>query len=117
MPSLTAAPRQARPLQRNTLVVAHGEKIRTVGNSFLPEIESSLSRGSYVDPHAGRTRFGDYASRWLASRSTEATTAARDASVMRNHVLARWGTTPIGKIDHLKVQAWVSQLAERLSPA
>jgi integrase len=36
---------------------------------------------------------------------------------MRNHVLARWARIPIGKIDHLAVQAWVSELAERLSPA
>jgi len=42
---------------------------------------------------------------------------ARDASVMRNHVLPRWGSTPLGKIDHLAVQAWVSDLGSRLSPA
>jgi hypothetical protein len=86
-------------------------------NAFLAEVEARLSRGTYVDPHAGRRRFGDYAERWLAARHNEATTMARDGSIMRNHVIDRWGSTPIGKIDHLAVQAWVTELGTRLAPA
>jgi integrase len=85
--------------------------------AYLAEIESSLNRGSYVDPHAGRVRFGDYAARWLAARNDEITTAARDASIMRNHVVPRWGGTPLSKIDHLAVQQWVTELGGHLSPA
>lgn len=68
-------------------------------------------------PDAGRLRFGDYAARWLAGRNDERTTAARDASVMRNHVVPRWGTVPLAKIDHSAVQEWVTDLGRRLSPA
>jgi integrase len=85
--------------------------------AYLSEIETSLNRGSYVDPHAGRLRFGDYARRWLAARNDEITTAARDASIMRNHVVPRWGNTPLAKIDHLAVQEWVTELAAQLSSA
>lgn len=85
--------------------------------AYLAEIEIALNRGAYVDPHAGRVRFGDYAARWLAARNDEITTAARDASIMRNHVVPRWGTTPLTKIDHLAVQHWVTELGSRLSPA
>jgi integrase len=84
--------------------------------SYLAEVESAVSRGLYVDPHAGRIRFGTYAARWLTARNDEITTAARDESIMRNHVLARWGTTPLAKIDHLAVQQWVTELGDRLSP-
>jgi integrase len=86
-------------------------------SAFVAEVEASLSRGAYVDPHAGRIRFGDYAERWLAARHNEATTMARDGSIMRNHVIDRWGSTPLGKIDHLAVQAWVTELGTRLAPA
>jgi integrase len=85
--------------------------------AYLAEVETAVSRGLYVDPHAGRIRFGAYAARWLNARNDEITTAARDASIMRNHVVARWGTTPLAKIDHLAVQQWVTELGTRLSPA
>jgi integrase len=85
--------------------------------AYLAEVETASTRGLYVDPHAGRIRFGAYAARWLTARNDEITTAARDASIMRNHVIARWGTTPLAKIDHLAVQQWVTELGARLSPA
>jgi hypothetical protein len=83
---------------------------------FLANIESSLNRGGYVDPHAGRQLFGPYAERWLRSRKVELTTTARDASIMVNHVLPRWGLVPIGRIDHLGIQSWVTELATGLAP-
>jgi integrase len=85
--------------------------------AYLAEVETAISRGLYVDPHAGRIRFGAYAARWLTARNDEITTAARDASIMRNHVVARWSTTPLTKIDHLAVQQWVTELGTRLSSA
>jgi integrase len=84
---------------------------------FLAQVESALHRGVYVDPHAGRQSFGPYAARWLAARTTEKTTTARDASIMRANVLPRWADVPIGRIDHLAVQRWVTELSERLAPA
>ncbi|MGW7477124.1 tyrosine-type recombinase/integrase [Nonomuraea muscovyensis] len=85
--------------------------------AFLAEINASLNRGTYVDPHASKTKFGLYADTWLKSRNHELATAARDASIMRNHVLARWHDLPLGKIDHSAVQAWITDLGKRLSPA
>ncbi|MDT7723445.1 MAG: hypothetical protein QOI21_21 [Actinomycetota bacterium] len=84
-------------------------------SNFLADVESSTARGSYVSPAAGKTRFADHAAPWLAARSTELTTAARDKSVMRNHVVAKWGEWQLAKIDHMAVQAWVSDLAAHKS--
>jgi len=33
-----------------------------------------MTRGLYVDPHAGRVLFTDHAAGWMASRNVEATT-------------------------------------------
>jgi integrase len=85
--------------------------------AFLADTEANLTRGTYVDPHAGRVRFGEYAKRWLEARQSQRNTSARDASIFRNHVLPRWGSVPIGKVDHLTVQKWVTELSVRLSPA
>lgn len=102
--------------------VAGRQKARTFPTrreaaAFLAEVGAALNRGTYVDPHAGRQRFGQYARRWFAARNTEKTTAARDASMMRTHVLPQWEDVPLGRIDHLAVQAWVTELAKRRSPA
>jgi hypothetical protein len=61
---------------------------------FLAQISAASSVGTYVSPHAGRMRFGDHARQWMASWNNEATTHARDASIMRTHVLAQWDTWP-----------------------
>ncbi|QJY47783.1 tyrosine-type recombinase/integrase [Pseudonocardia broussonetiae] len=84
---------------------------------FLAELETSLTRGLYVDPHAGRMLLAPYATRWLSSRNDEITTRARDASVMRTHVLPAWGTWALGRIDHTSVQEWISDLGQRRSAA
>ena len=86
-------------------------------NAYLAEMEVAKSRGTYVSPRAGKTKVGEYAQRWMQARSSQSTTSARDQSLMRTHVLPAWGSVPIGKIDHLAVQAWVKELSKRLAPA
>ncbi|MEH1013702.1 site-specific integrase [Micromonospora sp. CPCC 206060] len=85
--------------------------------AYLAETETTVTRGTYVNPHAGRIRFEVYARKWGAGRNDEAMTTARDASVMRARVLPTWGTVPIGRIDHSAVQAWASELGKQLAPA
>ena len=86
-------------------------------NAFLAEIEGSLNRGIYVNPHAGRTRFGDFASQWLTTRAVEARTTERTVSMLRTHVLPKWGDWPLGKVDFMSVQEWVTGLGRDLAPA
>src|SRR5690606_36907180 len=38
-------------------------------------------------------------------------------SIMRTHVLPQWGAHQLAKIDHLAVQAWVTELGRRRSRA
>jgi integrase len=83
----------------------------------VAEMESAKNRGTYVSPQAGKTKFSRYAELWASSRNDEATTAARDASILRVHVVPAWGGMPLGKIDHSAVQAWVTKLSDGLSPA
>ncbi|MGH3828390.1 MAG: tyrosine-type recombinase/integrase [Pseudonocardiaceae bacterium] len=84
---------------------------------FLTDIQSQVIKGNYVDPTAGRTLFGDHAQRWMATWNTEPTTIARDHSILRNHVLPRWEAIPLAKIDHIGLQAWITELGTRRSPA
>jgi integrase len=80
---------------------------------FLAEIDASRNKGLYVDPRAGRVRFADFLQQWVAGRNHELTSTARDQSIMRTHVVPRWGDVPLVKIDHSSVQAWVAELSSR----
>ena len=79
-------------------------------SAFLAQMTTSTVAGTYVSPHAGRMLFGEHARQWMASWNTEATTTARDASIMRVHVLKQWESWPLAKIDHLAIQTWITGL-------
>ena len=65
--------------------------------AFLAQVEADASRGSYVDPHAGRrVLLRDFAEDWVAGRTVEATTDERTRSILRTHVLPQWGAWPLG---------------------
>lgn len=92
-------------------------RLKKDASAFLAEVETSKSRGAYVSPHGARVRFADHAAEWMATWNTEATTAARDHSIVNTHVLPRWGDVALGRIDHLALQGWVSELGKRRSRA
>jgi hypothetical protein len=52
----------------------------------------------------------------MATWNTEATTAARDRSIMLTHVLPRWGAMQL-TIDHITLQTWVTELGHKRSRA
>jgi integrase len=55
--------------------------------------------------------------RWLGNRDVEARTAERTLSLMRTHVLPKWGSWSVAKIDYMAIQDWVTELARTLAPA
>jgi len=86
-------------------------------SAFLAETEAAKNRGSYVDPHAGKLRFGEFAERWATSQDLGARAGERTRSLLRTHVLPRWEAWPLMKIEHLAVQEWAKRLGRTLSPA
>lgn len=64
-----------------------------------PVTTFALHRPGSSPPHAGRTRFGDLVQQWLATRTVEARTTERTVSMLRAHVLPKWGDWPLGKVD------------------
>ncbi|MFD3510889.1 tyrosine-type recombinase/integrase [Nocardia sp. NPDC058666] len=92
-------------------------RTKKAATTFLAQVELSKSSGTYVSPHAGRALFGTHATEWMKSWNTERTTRARDESIMRTHVLPKWSTWQLGKIDHLSVQTWLGEIGEGRSRA
>ena len=86
---------------------------------FLITVEARKLAGTYIDPHAGRIRLGDFADQatagWMNRRDS---TKARDESYLRSLVLPVFADMPIGAIGLFDVQDWVSDLdADGYAPA
>ena len=91
---------------------------RLSARAFLAQVEADATRGTYVDPHAGRRiLLRNYAGGWAAGRTVEAGTDERTRSILRTDVLPRWDDWPLARIDHLSVQRWVRELADSRAPA
>jgi integrase len=83
----------------------------------LGKVEGAMKRGSYVDPAVRKVLLRDHAARWLKGRDLEARTNERTMSLLRTHVIPKWGAWPVGDIDHMEIQTWVVELGRKLAPA
>lgn len=76
----------------------------------LTAVSHAKLSGSYVDPAAGRVTVGEQADEWLASKvNLKPTTRALYESVLSVHIVPRCGTTPVARVEHPALQAWVAQ--------
>ncbi|MDQ3417010.1 MAG: site-specific integrase [Actinomycetota bacterium] len=84
---------------------------RTDAEQRLATVKTDMSRGSYVDPKAGRVPTGVWAARWLeAQRHLKPSTRARYDGIVSKHIIPRWGAIPLAKITHADVAGWVASL-------
>lgn len=85
--------------------------------AFLAEIEHTKRAGTYVDHHAGRQTFGEYARAWMAMQVWRPSTAAQVKTNMDRHVLPALENRPLASIAPSEMQALVKALAATLAPA
>jgi integrase len=86
---------------------------------WMAENEAAKVRGAWVDPAAGRERFGEWAERWFATTADlKPGTRRTYRLLLDNQVLAHFGTATLAGIDTLAVREWVAALVEAgLSPS
>lgn len=85
---------------------------KRAASNYLAVVGTSMQAGDYLDPAASRAKVADFAPKWLAAQGhLKASTRATYEHMLTKHVLPRWGTTPLGKVTHEDVAAWVSDLS------
>jgi integrase len=86
---------------------------------FLATTETDILRGGWVDPRLSRQTLNKWAERWLAAQThLKPKTLLGYESLLRTHVLPRFGRTQLGRIRSIDIQEWVADLeADGLSPA
>lgn len=80
-------------------------------------VSHQLLSGTYVDPHAGKVTFQEYAETWRAGQVHRPTTAAHHETMLRRHAYPHLGARPISDVRPSEVQAWVKRLSESLAPS
>jgi integrase len=87
--------------------------------AFRAQVENAILSGTYIDPNATRLSFSAWATRWLDTRThLKPKTLYGYESLLRVHLLPRFGDTPLHGIDYLDVEAFIADLsASGLSPS
>jgi integrase len=84
---------------------------------FLASISSDMLRGAYVDPHAGRVTFREFAESWLAAQTFTETTREATELRIRLHASGHFGDDQMRAIRPSSIQAWLRRLQQDLAPA
>ncbi|MFD2472650.1 tyrosine-type recombinase/integrase [Amycolatopsis silviterrae] len=85
---------------------------RRAAVGYAGDMESDRRRKVWVDPADGRVLFEDWVRRWLPVQDLDPRTVDNYDSYLRCHLLARFGSTPIGEITALQVDAWKTAAAD-----
>jgi integrase len=80
-------------------------------------MDADRDRGLFLDPRGQEIPFDKWVRSHLEGRTDlRDSTRATDESYARRHVLPYFGPTPLGRITPLRVQEWVAELSNSLSP-
>jgi len=75
--------------------------------------KADTSRGDWIDPKLGQTKFGDYAPEWLAARLHKPTTEETYRNHLRKHIYPAFDRVPLSSIRPTAVQQWVKVLRSK----
>lgn len=102
-----------RPRYRDAAGKEHAKHFerKVDAQRWLDQVTASLVTGTYIDPVLSRITVGEWGARWLDGHSAiKLSTKTRYESLLRVHVLPRWGTVPVSAANVADVEAWLSQL-------
>jgi integrase len=111
---------QGKPLQSPIYVVRWRHEGKSRQRQFPTKKQAETHRNQLgsqrhqnkaVDSVAGRIGLATWHADWTATRDVRATTAEKNASLARAHLLKDWQETPLAKITREDVQAWTDRLA------
>jgi integrase len=78
---------------------------------WLTENEAAKLQGAWVDPAAGRERFGEWAERWFGTTAALRPTTRRDYRVLLDRqVLPAFAGARLADLDALAVREWLASL-------
>jgi hypothetical protein len=84
-------------------------RLKVDANDWLHANETAKGERRWVDPAAGRERFGEWAERWYATTAALRPTTRRDYRVLLgSQVLPAFATARLADLDALAVREWLA---------
>jgi integrase len=78
---------------------------------YLIHVEAQKQRAEWINPELSSTIFEDWAEGWLANRThLKPKTFSGYDSLLKVHILPRFGSTRLDRIDSLSIEEWVADL-------
>jgi len=75
---------------------------------------AKIDRGEWLDPKLARTGFGEWAQQWIETRHhLKPKTLLGYQSLLRTHLLPRFGPVPLSSIEPHAIEVWVTDLHRR----
>lgn len=96
-----------------------GFKTKRAAEDWAASNEVAKARGEYVAPSLGRATVGELGPAWLERQRGHMKPSGYRSyeSAWRVHVEPRWQRAKLADIRYTDVQAWVTELADQLSPS
>ena len=86
-------------------------RLKVDADDWLHTNETAKKDRRWVDPAAGRERFGEWAERWYATTAALRPTTRRDYRVLlNNQVLPAFASARLADLDALAVREWLAGL-------
>lgn len=106
-----------RKLEDNKPTDKRGFETKRDAKAFAETVEVDKRNGNYISPTLSKVTVGSLGPDWLKRQKGHMKPSGFRTyeSAWRNHVEPRWADTRIGNVRFSDVQAWVAELAEKLS--
>lgn len=99
--------------QDNTIGAVNGFPTKAAATDHANTLESDQRQGSFIDPAAGKTTLADWSQDWLGALDVAIRNEDFYRSLLRRHILPRWGEHALADISGIKAAAWAKQLRDQ----
>ncbi|MGW0663508.1 tyrosine-type recombinase/integrase [Streptodolium elevatio] len=99
-----------------TLGSENGYPSKPVADDRADEINAEQRQGTFTDPALGHTPVRDWVETWRETLDVGEETRSMYESMLRNHLLPRWGETELAAITRSAVRIWRNSLGATYSP-
>ena len=87
-----------------------GFATKTAATDHANTLESDEREGRFIDPAAGKITLNDWTQEWLQALDVAIRTEDFYRSLLRRHILPRWGDHSLVDISGIKAAAWAKDL-------
>jgi integrase len=88
------------------------DKQKRLAEAWLTQIAADMTRGQYVDPSAGKVTFQQFATKWLASQTTDVSTVMAMELRFRLHVFPHIGSRSLSAFQPGHIRGWARALKD-----